>query len=50
MTYRTISVSDATKKKFDSAYFAARSKHTGTSSFDMDKFLMKLLGNMKKNC
>lgn len=44
MSYKTISVSADTKKKFDSAYFLAKSKHTGSDELDMDAFVMKLLG------
>jgi len=50
MSYRTISVSEKTKKTFDSAYFAAKSKHTGSSDFSMDSFLAKLLKDTKKKC
>ena len=48
MSYRTISVSDDTKKKFDSAYYYAKSVHKGDLS--MDSFLAKLLKDMKKKC
>jgi|TARA_R110000744_G_scaffold365470_1_gene474300 hypothetical protein len=50
MSYRTISVSDETKKKFDSAYYFAKSVHKGDSDLSMDSFLAKLLKDMKKKC
>ena len=49
-SYRTISVLEETKKKFDSAYYAAKSKHTGESELSMDSFLAKLLKDKKKKC
>lgn len=47
-SYRTISVLEETKKKFDSAYYAAKSIHTGDSELSMDSFLAKLLKDKKK--
>jgi hypothetical protein len=49
-SYRTISVLEETKKKFDSAYYAAKSIHTGDSELSMDSFLAKLLKDKKKKC
>jgi len=64
MSYRTISVSSESKKLFDSAYYAAKSVHTGEVDLSMDtfvekcfnpnaadkSFLAKLLKDMKKKC
>ena len=50
MSYKTISVLEETKKKFDSAYYAAKSIHKGDSELSMDSFLAKLLKDKKKKC
>jgi len=54
MSYKTISVLSEAKKKFDSAYYAAKSKHTGETELTMSSFLENivspLLKDKKKKC
>ena len=46
--YTSIGVIEETKDAFNSAFYLAKSKHTGKSEFTRDVFLMKLLGKVNK--